>query len=235
MNWRIDILCVFSFFSNFDLNYRSLNVTTTHTCMAWASSRRSSSVFIVTNLSTSKFNDAATIASPNNIKISANMTYSGFLFSALSFCSATISPKPAITQMNAVWTSIASHNHAAQPLTDGCQCYETIINRVEIAPVFEFRKRSRTASNRQWAERCHHTNQIQFGRNRVPTIERRLYRLYDIAETTNNHNIHNKLNLHTKNHCNLRSSPAQSVYSFTDALEHDQPKRNADNCIAHCE
>lgn len=64
--------------------------------MAWASSRLSSSVFIVTNLSTNKFSEAATIASPNSMNISANITYSGFLFSALSFCKATISPKPEI-------------------------------------------------------------------------------------------------------------------------------------------
>jgi len=64
------------------------------TCMAWASSRRSSSVFIVTNLSTNKFSEAATMARPNSINISANITYSGFLFSALSRCRATMSPKP---------------------------------------------------------------------------------------------------------------------------------------------
>lgn len=65
------------------------------TCIACASSRLSSSVFIVTNLRTNKFNDAATIAKPNRININANITYSGFLFSALSFCKATMSPNPA--------------------------------------------------------------------------------------------------------------------------------------------
>lgn len=74
--------------------------------MAWASSRLSSSVFIVTNLSTNKFSEAATIASPNSMNISANITYSGFLFSALSFCKATISPKP---EMNSHIIHIYSH------------------------------------------------------------------------------------------------------------------------------
>lgn len=68
------------------------------TCIACASSRLSSSVFIVTNLRTNKFNDAATIAKPNRINISANITYSGFLFSALSFCKATMSPNPAANE-----------------------------------------------------------------------------------------------------------------------------------------
>lgn len=71
----------------------------TRTCNASASSRLSSSVFIVTNLSTNKLSEAATIAKPKRMNMRANITYSGFLLSALSFCSATISPKPIVVRV----------------------------------------------------------------------------------------------------------------------------------------
>ncbi|KNC29752.1 hypothetical protein FF38_05245 [Lucilia cuprina] len=70
------------------------------TCIAWASSRRSSSVFMVTNLRTKRFKEAATMAKPNNMNIKANITYSGLLLRALSFCKATMSPKPAMRTKN---------------------------------------------------------------------------------------------------------------------------------------
>lgn len=67
----------------------SCNQQTCITWMAWASSLLSSSVFIVTNRNTSRFKEAATMAKPNRIKISENITYSGFWLKALSFCNAT--------------------------------------------------------------------------------------------------------------------------------------------------
>lgn len=66
--------------------------------MACASSRRSSSVFMVTNLRTKRFKEAATMAKPNRMNIKANITYSGLLLRALSFCKATMSPKPVINK-----------------------------------------------------------------------------------------------------------------------------------------
>ena len=64
-------------------------LSTNFTCMAWASSRLSSSVFMVTNLNTRRFNEAATIASPKSMKMRANITYSGLSLRALSFWRAT--------------------------------------------------------------------------------------------------------------------------------------------------
>lgn len=76
-----------------------MRIRVTRTCNASASSRLSSSVFIVTNLKTSKLSEAATIAKPKRINIRANITYSGLLSSALSFCSATMSPKPIVVKV----------------------------------------------------------------------------------------------------------------------------------------
>lgn len=62
------------------------------TCNASASSLRSSSVFIVTNLSTNRSSDAATTARPNRMNINVNATYSSLSFNVLFFCNATMSP-----------------------------------------------------------------------------------------------------------------------------------------------
>ena len=113
-------------------------------CIAWALSLRLSSVFIVTNLSTNDF----------NIKINANITYSGFVLSALSFCSATMFPNPV--------KNLIFQNTAKQKGTyfnrDGGQCYKTIIHWIKITPLFKFRKCGCTTCYSKRAQRCYNAN-----------------------------------------------------------------------------
>lgn len=121
--------------------------------IAWASSLLSSSVFIVTKRRTRRFKEAATIARPKRIKTRANRTYSGRLLSELSFCSATMSPNPIVVS---VMKQLKDCN--VLNVSKLCELLRySLINWIEIFPVFKSWKSSRATSDRQRAQCGYHT------------------------------------------------------------------------------
>lgn len=125
--------------------------------IAWASSRLSSSVFMVTKRRTSKLSEAATIASPNRMNTKANITYSGRLFSELSFCNATMSPNPIVVKVmkQLKWTP---KRWLMKVSKERLISINSLINWIEIFPVFKFWKSSSPTSNGQTGQCGYHTD-----------------------------------------------------------------------------